>query len=296
MVTIELMGGLGNQMFQFALALKIKSLGRNVCIRPLFANGSSRKYELDCFEGVRKCDIPISYDDVEDDNGDLIRRIKRLFVKRKPDIYSDRIIEYQPEVLEYDNVILSGYWQNEKYFADIREKILNTYSFQKELSEKWKKMFYETCHVPFDAECENSVSIHVRRTDYVLPQYEVLYGGICTIEYYKKAMTYCIEKLNNPIFYFFSDDMKWVKDELVPRLVRCGLSDYRLIDAECDDVAKDMWMMSRCRHHIIANSTYSWWGAWLGDNKDKIVVAPSKWMNKYSDDVICKDWYRIDGC
>ena len=292
MVTVELSGGLGNQMFQYALAVKLQYIGRDVCINPSFSSSSNRRYELDLFENIKSQGI-LTRDEKNVSpffTKKLIRRVKSLFGLREL-TYNDRIIEYQPRVFEYDNVYLSGYWQNEKYFKDIREIILRCFSFDRESIVCWTKLLKEK-YGEFKPENENSISVHIRRTDYDLPQYEPIYGNICTIDYYQRAIYAMADRVESPIFYYFSDDIGWVKDNL---LTHSDIEPhtYRVIDVNCKDAAMDMWIMTRCRHHIIANSTYSWWGAWLGTNNDKIVMAPQKWMNGYSDDIICQDWIKI---
>ena len=163
MVTIELTGGIGNQMFQYALAIKMKHLEKEVCIKPTFGNISLRKYELNCFRGVNNAYIPI----VE---SVFNKPEKRCFFwnkyKKRVPTYKDRIIVYQPEVFEFNNVNLVGYWQNERYFADIKEVVNDVYSFDEGLVSVWNNKLKAQHRDRICPEKENSVSVHVRRTDY----------------------------------------------------------------------------------------------------------------------------------
>ena len=133
-----------------------------------------------------------------------------------------------------------------------------------------------------------SVSVHIRRGDYLKKDLRPIYGDICTVDYYHRALEYVHNKIENPKIFMFSDDMQWVKDNLLePGMILVNeMSEW--------DGMTDMYLMTQCRHHIIANSSFSWWGAWLGDNPDKIVVAPVRWFNNHSQtDMICKEWVKI---
>ena len=284
MITLELSGGLGNQMFQYALYLKLKSMGLKVQTDTTFydTKRAGRELQLCVFEGV--------------DESELSRVRKNLFEKWiKPSVYEDKICTYQPEVFDNKNVILRGYWQNERYFYDIAETIHKTYTFKDNLIDSSNRCLAE------QIEKDKAVSIHIRRGDYVQVEFEGVYGKICTTEYYRRAISYLVEKIPNAVFYFFSDDMEWVKRNislmnndgnniLIPE------DNIRYVDINHGDKSYlDMYLMSKCKYHIIANSTFSWWGAWLGNNTDKIVIAPDRWFQNHEcTDIICNDWVRIE--
>ena len=136
----------------------------------------------------------------------------------------------------------------------------------------------------------NTVSVHIRRGDYLLPENQALFGNICTYEYYEKAIRYMRENVPNIRFVFFTNDSEWVKENFN---MSDGFFANDYYEQEMPDYY-DMYMMSQCKHHIIANSTFSWWGAYLGKNKDKIVIAPSKWMNgKETRDIYQSDWIKL---
>lgn len=185
-----------------------------------------------------------------------------------------------------ENCILKGFWQSEKYFAHCKDDIRKQFSF-----------------LPFDEEKnivtmnkmakENSVAIHLRKgADYL--KSELMGKGLCGVEYYIKAIEYIKKNIDNPAFYVFTDNPAWVKNNL-PKF------DYILVD--WNEVAgkknfRDMQLMSCAKHNIIANSTYSWWGAWLNPNPNKIVIGPAKFFNPINiffsnSDIMCEDWIRI---
>lgn len=119
---------------------------------------------------------------------------------------------------------------------------------------------------------ENSVSVHIRRGDYLLRKHSKIHG-LCSLEYYLQAIQFIKSKSKDPVFYFFSDDIPWARENF------CNPS-YKFVDCNSgSNSCLDLYLMSQCKHNIIANSTFSWWGAWLNRNKEKIVVAPSVWFN-----------------
>ena len=180
-----------------------------------------------------------------------------------------------------DNVYLSGYWQNEKYFDDIRKEICTCFVFPDDLDEK-KKNLLKTI------QNDNSVGIHIRRSDYLIKENRDVYGGICTKEYYENAIKYIQEHVCHPVFYLFSDDLNWVRENLY----REGM--VLVEHSENQPSYTDMYLMSQCKHNIIANSSYSWWGAWLNSNDGKMVIAPDKWFNNHeTTDMICKGWIHM---
>ena len=132
----------------------------------------------------------------------------------------------------------------------------------------------------------NSVSLHVRRGDYVKLQH---IHGLCDLDYYAHAIRFITEHLTNPHFFIFSDDIQWVTNNL-----KIGFSHTFVDINHGHDSAWDMWLMANCKHNIIANSSFSWWGAWLNQNPNKIVVAPAQWFaDGQQTDIISDDWTKI---
>lgn len=287
MIVIEASGGLGNQMFQYALYKKLESMNKDVALDTSFFRSKQNLRELEI--GV----FGVQYKSITDDEAACIRgygyqdtifdKIRYKLLPKKYSIYRDKIEMFQPEIMEMDNVYLSGYWQCEKYFNDIRSVILKEYTFPEQARSKTEDLCKEIQH-------NNSISIHVRRSDYLEEQNLKVYGNICTEKYYKNAVAYMEKHVKEPHYYVFTDDVEWTKDFFAG-------SRYTIVDQNRGkDAYVDMFLMSQCKHNIIANSSFSWWGAWLNENPDKIVVSPNKWLNNHKEAAIfCDDFIRIEG-
>jgi hypothetical protein len=175
---------------------------------------------------------------------------------------------------------LVGYWQSEKYFVKHKEVIRQELTFKNELSP-------ENLATASSLLKTASVSLHVRRGDYVSSQATNDVHGVCTLDYYRNAISHMARSVESPRFFIFSDDINWVKANLQ-------------LDFPCEYIANnvgansyvDMRLMSMCKHNIIANSSFSWWGAWLNSNPNKIVIAPKKWFAKAlsTEDLIPAKW------
>jgi len=184
-----------------------------------------------------------------------------------------------------NNIYLDGYWQSEEYFKDIRKTILKDFEIKKSLSEKnleIEKRISQT----------NSISIHVRRCDYVNDPVTNKIHGTCNVEYYLKAVQLMKEKVSDPHFYIFSDDSDWASENIVFN----GKKEYIKHNIG-NDSCFDIYLMSLCKHNIIANSSFSWWGAWLNQNKEKIIIAPDRWFVDEEMNDKCKivpsEWIKI---
>ena len=176
---------------------------------------------------------------------------------------------------------LVGYWQSEKYFTDYEEVIRSDFTFKETLDR-------ENLETSTNIQSSNSVSLHVRRGDYVTHASKTL--NTCSVDYYRYAIKYISERVSSPYFYIFSDDIQWVRNNIdIP-----FPAEYVDRNHGCNSFI-DMQLMSMCKHHIIANSSFSWWGAWLSGNKGQIVVAPQKWFrNGLNDsDLIPQRWIRL---
>jgi hypothetical protein len=181
------------------------------------------------------------------------------------------------------NTYLYGYWQSEKYFKSIKGEIRNEFSFEKPL-------FGDNKLVATQIAGDNSVSLHFRRGDYLSDAKTTRIMNVCDVAYYKRAISHIAEKVKNPVFYIFSDDMDWVKQHVS--------FDYPAVyinHNKGENSYIDMQLMSLCKHHIIANSSFSWWGAWLNASVDKVVVAPKCWFKNGMDDsdLIPEEWVRL---
>lgn len=286
MIIIEISGGLGNQMFQYALGQKFVSMGKEVKYDLSFYNESVqtlRKFELDIFHV--DCPVATEYELRKMGRGqNFFDRIIQKFSADNNKVYEENLdMGYQPNIFALDDIYLSGYWQSEKYFKDITEQILSIYRMPEKMNGTSKEILLKI-------KKENSVSIHIRRGDYLSEENSRIYGGICTKYYYEKAVKYMRENLSNPQFYIFSNDSEWAGSQFKGK-------DMKVI--ECNNNENnyfDMFLMSNCKANIIANSTFSWWGAWLNQYPDKVVISPQKWLNNHEvTDVICENWIRIFG-
>jgi len=292
MIIVQLTGGLGNQMFQYALG-RVLSIKHNT---GLYVDTSTydhisqsdipRSYELNVFgipteiasdQNLSKFGKPNKYNV-------LLNQYFNLGLDPYPKNYikeSDHL--FQPEVLNSpDNVYLSGYWQSEKYFIAYRGQIIEDFK-----SRSADRSSVNTSILK-QIKSSNSVSLHVRRSDYVTNPTANVYHGVLDIDYYKKAMKLIDQKIVSPIYFVFSDDPEWVKKNIKSQFPMVYVSHNLGKDAH-----EDLRFMSLCKHNIIANSSFSWWGAWLNQNPDKIVIAPKKWFNDKSinyKDLIPQGW------
>ena len=279
MLIISCCGGLGNQMFQYAFYFKLKTLNKKV------------KFDISYFD---KNFIHNGFELEELFNLQVKKAFKfeSLFLKflRKIGLKSyvffqnnpSDVIKFHPEFYMLDNILLAGYWQSYKYFKDIEDEIRLAFIFKIKLDEKNDKLLKSINK-------GISVSIHVRRGDYLKPENKI-FQSICTAIYYKNAIKYIERYVNNPHYYIFSNDIKWCKQNL-------NLKNVTYVDWNIGkDSYKDMQLMSYCKHNIIANSSFSWWGAWLNNNPNKIVCVPEKWFDLpgcETKDICPDEWIRI---
>lgn len=268
--------GLGNQMFQYALYL---AMCKREC-KPMLNIGIITRNVV--HNGFELCeDFDIDRNKLKVLNGGWLGGGITILILRylKFLCYTEILGEYQSAVFQTRKPIINGYWQDIRYFEDIQDEVRRAFTFRN-IDEK-------NFLIGEEMENTNSVSLHIRRGDYLkYPQYQV-----CTESYYKKAISYIKEKINNPIFYVFSDDLEWSDKFMAEQDV-----EYNLVSLNRGrDSYKDMYLMTRCHYNIIANSSFSWWGAWLNNNEGKIVVCPLKWnlKNKNSHPQL-NEWIKID--
>jgi hypothetical protein len=182
------------------------------------------------------------------------------------------------------NTYLIGYWQSEKYFAKHAQQIRDDFRFKYPLSgqnEYWSQLIQGA----------NAVSLHVRRSDMVNNPEVVKTHGSCDLEYYTSAAQRVAQGLENPVFFIFSDEPDWCKANL-----KLEHTTHYIDNNTGADAYRDVQLMSFCRHHVIANSSFSWWGAWLNPRNDKKVIAPKRWFadnSKDTGDLIPSGWERI---
>jgi hypothetical protein len=293
MIIVKLMGGLGNQMFQYAAGRRLAILHRTELKLDLNWFGktspaiTSRKYELDAYptqasiataddmRNVMPRKVPAT----------LNRLIAQLLPGRMPHYVVEQQYHFDPDILSLpDNVYLDGYWQCPNYFGDVAGTIRNEFTLETEPDPENHQLAEEIAGT-------ESVSVHIRRGDYIShPVHRRLYAT-CSREYYQSAAEMIAGRVRQPTYFVFSDDPNWVRKNVT------SVRPVRFIDHNGPDRAcEDMRLMSYCKHHIIANSSFSWWGAWLSLNTDKIIIAPAHWFRDKTlstRDLIPRQWIQI---
>ena len=290
MIIVRLAGGLGNQMFKYATGKRL-SLARGDELKldiSRLSDSSYRKYQLGSFD-IRE----------EIASEQEIRKLKygsfttwdflhfRPWIGVRflpPTFYTERSVRFDPLVLDLDdNVYLQGRLQCEKYFLDMADEIAMRFRI-KDMSARAREFALEM------EGCE-SVSIHVRRGDYVSnPGFSRQYGFIGP-EYYEECVRRILESGGEPRFFVFSDEPGWVRTNMdFPDGTQYVTPDGLNSDAE------ELYLMSFCKKHITANSTFSWWGAWLGKNPEKVIYTPRRWFlsdEKDTSGLIPDSWVKV---
>lgn len=285
MIVVHLFGGLGNQMFQYALGRRL-SLERNV---PLFLEtGAFAKDHLRDFGlGQFQIDARIA--------SPLLSRLARPWPSswqgrrrfRWPGLplVRERSFPFDAAVLDCPRwARLNGYWQTERYFADVADRIRADFQLREPISASHRDLLQRMA-------APNAVSVHVRRGDYVSNPATNAYHGTCSPAWYDQAMSAMAERVADPTFFAFGDDPVWARDNL-PKRWPIVFVDPQPAGRE----AEDMHLMAACRHHITANSSFSWWGAWLDPRADKQVIVPQRWFDQASKDtrdLIPQGWLKI---
>jgi hypothetical protein len=287
MIMIRFNGGLGNQMFQYAAGLALAEKFNTGLVADLGDySETGHPFMLDKFRVNLKSAEIRDYACFEPKSG-LAGMYSRLFVK--PRIVSEPSFSYNKEIMKAAgrNTYLFGYWQCQSYFSHIRKHILNDFlpvnTPQKNTIEILNKI----------KSSANTVSLHIRRGDYISNPKTNTFHGTCSIEYYKQATALISERLEEPNYFVFSDDIAWAIQNIKPSN-RVHYVQHTTVETAWEDLI----MMKQCNHNIIANSSFSWWGAWLSENPDKIVIAPKQWfaneeMNAQTSDLIPEDWIRM---
>jgi hypothetical protein len=298
MIKVFLRGGLGNQMFQYAAGLNLAKKNNTELVldtvhlqdRTPRKNFSYRDYDLGIFtfrqrftllSHIAKA-IPIpavwlGFDMAAAKVRDLLGLEK--FISEK----SER---FDPAILDASgNIFLFGRWQSENYFKDIRGEVRSAFHFRIPLEGEAKEIGEKIGAV-------NSVSLHVRRGDFAAFENVTTLMGDTNLSYYASAATYIAERFKNPEFFIFSDDIEWCKQNIKLSFPTTYVSSA----SEGPKASFHLELMALCKHNIIANSTFSWWGAWLNNNPEKIVVAPKQWYadgRAGAEDIVPERWIRI---
>lgn len=281
MVIVKLIGGLGNQMFQYAIGRNLSIKNKTslyldlsqLLYRNETLNYTFRNFELNVFD-TPFCIVKNSF---------LAKAYRKIYNSIVPSQYiTESNHFYNSSVIDLTgNIYLDGYWQNEKYFKGIDTTIRKDFTFKNKPNEINKEYIDRI-------KSTNAVSIHFRRGDYITNSEARSYQGICTEEYYLNAIKHINQTVRSPHFFIFSDDIDWVKQNFPLR------NNYSFIEFNKGRYSfEDMRLMSLCKHNIIANSSFSWWGAWLNANKNKIIISPTQWFTLAKTEIVPPEWIKM---
>ncbi|WP_304067731.1 alpha-1,2-fucosyltransferase [Pedobacter glucosidilyticus] len=285
MKIVKFLGGLGNQMFQYAFYKALKHKFNAVKADTSGFNNYHLHNGLELEEifpiklDIVSASVAKLYNpDFNEWHNRKLRRIlglKGAYYQEQQEFFFDTDIFKDVKKKYY-----WGYWQNPLYFSDVEDELRKDFTFRKSLDTTNEKRLIQM-------RTHESIAVHIRRGDYI--GHELL-GNICNLNYYQQAINYIKEHVQQPIFYFFSDDIEWCK------------SNFKNIEAVFIDGNTgvnnyiDMQLMSNCKHQIIANSSFSWWSAWLNTNPNKMVIGPKKWIHKNDEKeigILPSNWIKI---
>jgi glycosyl transferase family 11 len=279
-VVLTLIGGLGNQMFQYATGRALALRRQTKLVLDLGwlerspAHVTPRRYELDCFriEAELRRIYPRT----------ALGRLGEFF-RVLPRVEREQPLRFEPRTLELSGrVRLVGYWISQRYFEDCAEQIRQDFRFRAPLDGRNRELAERI-------RATTAVSVHVRRGDYVTHDATRAFHGVLPLDYYYAAIDRIRDVVHDPQFFVFSDDPDWCRANL-----EIGPTVY--VDHNRRQGCEDLRLMSLCRHHVIANSSFSWWGAWLNPHADKIVIAPRRWVADPSvatNDVVPDEWVTM---
>ncbi|WP_081211253.1 alpha-1,2-fucosyltransferase [Salegentibacter sediminis] len=294
-ILIKLNGGLGNQMFQYALGrlIALKHEAEILLDKELFdlteikPGHTPREYELEIF-GLDHASA--SKEDINYfEQLTVIHKIRRELNLNYPKMCFEKDFRFDAKIERaVPPLYLRGFFQTYKYYSGYEEIVREFFKFPN------NKLDPENRKTLAEIKGTKSVAVHIRRGDYVKDNITNKVHGVCGLEYYQKAIEKMKEMDNEMVFYFFSDDMDWVKTKFGSLE---GEKKF-ITKNDGDNSWKDMMLMSSCDHNIIANSSFSWWAAWLNTNKSKMVIAPKRWFKdpdkeQFTSDLIPKEWIRL---
>lgn len=272
-VVTHLIGGLGNQMFQYAAGYALsRRLGATLKVDVSDFKDYKRHNGLEISK-VFNCPLECaSQQEIEATVG------RRLGIKLLDRIKFRAYRHWHPQHILVDRyrkeenfrvdvpVYMKGYWQSENYFTDYSRDIRRIFAFCLAMNNKNLSALEQILQV-------NSISVHIRRGDYVSDPKAAAELGVTPMSFFHSAISYVASKVASPHFFVFSDDPSWSKANL-----HTGFPTAYIAHNHGSGSFFDMQLMSRCRHHIITNSSFSWWGAWLNPDREKIVIGPRKWF------------------
>ncbi|MEI6727382.1 MAG: alpha-1,2-fucosyltransferase [Actinomycetes bacterium] len=293
MIIVQIIGGLGNQMFQYAFGRRLADgLGvrLKLDVTPFATFYDKRRYILgglrieEDFASAHEIDVAL-HGRFPAARGRL-RRVFPSLPSGSGRLGREKGFRFDSSMLELrDGAYLEGYWQSERYFDAVADRLRVEFMPRTPPSAAAAELARQMGR-------GESVSLHVRRGDYVSEPEVARIHQVCDETYYARCLEYLAPRLNDPHFYVFSDEPDWVREHLhVPFPTTIVADHYAATEVE------DLWLMAQCRHHVIANSSFSWWGAWLDARQSKIVVMPRRWFNdrepEHSADIRPPGWVAL---
>lgn len=289
MIVMQLTGGMGNQMFQYALGRHL-AIKLNTTLKldlSFFKTYEWHEYSLLPFNLNASIATDRELKAIKNEYGKWEKLLRRIMGNFQPSFATieEQGLQFDRHILDAaDNSYLLGYWQSEKYFIDIKEEIIKDFTLKipPSIANQSTLDQIHSC---------NSVSLHIRRGVYAtVPEVNKAHG-LSPLDYYYKAIAHIQKQVDTPHIFVFSDEISWAKENLQINIA------HTFVDQNNDKTDyEDLRMMSNCKHNILANSTFSWWAAWLNSYKDKIVIAPQKWYNdttRNTQDLIPEGWVRL---
>lgn len=284
MIIVKLTFGLGNNLFQYSLGRRL-ALERNTEL--LFdiseQNKGRQNYLLSYLSHFNTVGTVATKKQIIKTK--LLNRFYFLNKKYKNSVYYEQGHGFNPAVVNApENAYFAGYWQSEKYFKNVEDVIRSDFTLKEPQDKKYQDILSQIKN-------SNSVSVHIRRGDYLWPKNMAIFTT-CSPDYYYEAEKLISEKVSSPKLFIFSDDIEWVKQNMHFNLPTIFVTDGDLFEKDY----QELMLMAACKHNIVANSTFSWWGAWLNDSLEKIVISPKQWFNlaTMSDkDLIPTAWIKI---
>lgn len=288
MIVTRIIGGLGNQMFQYAAA---RALSQRINVPLKLDLTGFEAYKLHAY-GLNNFNIVESLAELSNyvigEPVSMLGKINKLIgLRTRLQIYRENGLAFNAQILELSShTYLDGYWQSENYFLTAEKQIRNDFSFKvvpdavnQECLDHIKSVM--------------AISVHIRRGDYVSNPVVNSVHGVCDLDYYQRAVKFLRSYLHSEDLHFFvfSDDPAWVKQHM-----DFGPASTFVSHNNTSKNYEDLRLMSACRHHVIANSSFSWWGAWLNPRQDKVVIAPKKWFQSEdldSSTIVPANWIRL---
>ena len=305
MIIVQLQGGLGNQMFQYACGRALAEKYHTILALDTqwFLSATAklqhaeRKYMLDhlnvnasilLVEKVERLKKHFHIISQDFNSYGFSFKLSWLAEKYHPVYRRFQSVVEQEEEQTITNIVssknkslyLQGYWQNENYFNEIKNTLLQEFSLKDGFSEKDESLAESL-------RSTNSVGIHIRRGDYVSIEKVNQFHGVLPVSYYQNAVEYIENEVNNPVFFVFTDDPDWCRENLQIK------NNFTLLSNDQRNSAHELLLMSSCRHQIIANSSFSWWAAWLNRYDQKIIIGPQQWRVQDNQSPMPDRWIKL---